>query len=121
MMEVTEIFEHTSSGFVRKILKSGGVVLGIKMENFKGKLVEDKKYAYSLADKVKKESGVGGFISTDELPAMGITMDEKKMLEEKFNCSDNDVVVFVIDQRQNKDGYTFLQVNDATLPFKDEA
>ncbi|MFQ6088344.1 MAG: GAD domain-containing protein [Candidatus Methanofastidiosia archaeon] len=98
MKEITDVFANTSSGFIRKILKGGGVVIGEKIEGFYGVLPRDKRYAMALADKVKRETGAGGYISTDELPAFGISFDEKEEIESRFNLSKNDVVVFVIDR-----------------------
>jgi len=100
LKEVTEIFENTGSRLIRGILERGGAILGIKVENFAGVLVEDKVYADGLAKKVEGQTGAKGYISTDELPAYGISKEEKEAVEAAFDSKENDVVILVVDEEE---------------------
>jgi len=88
MEDVTNIFENTGSSLIRGTIE----------ENFAGILVEDKAYADALQKKVEEETGVKGYISTDELPAYGITKEEKEAIESRFGVKGNDVVILVADE-----------------------
>jgi Glu-tRNA(Gln) amidotransferase subunit E-like FAD-binding protein len=100
MQEITNIFENTNSKLIQSILSAGGVILGIKIENFRGVLVNDKTFSNSLAKRLDSEIGVKGFISTDELPKYGISRAEKEEVERRFDTREGDVVVFVADTRE---------------------
>jgi len=100
LKDVTKIFEKSGSRLVRAVLGQGGVVLGTKVENFSGVLAEDKVYAESLAKKVESQTGVKGYISTDELPSYGISKAEKELVEAEFGAKENDVVIMVVDDEE---------------------
>jgi Glu-tRNA(Gln) amidotransferase subunit E-like FAD-binding protein len=100
MKDITELLRGTACTFVSKVITSGGVVLGEKFSGFYGYFLKNKKAATALATKIKKETGAGGFISTDELPAFGITEAEKKQIEEAFGVAEGDVVIFVVDKKE---------------------
>jgi len=98
MEDVTNIFENTGSSLIKGIMERGGAILGEKIGSFAGILVEDKAYADALQKKVEEETGVKGYISTDELPAYGITKEEKEAIESRFGVTGNDVVILVADE-----------------------
>lgn len=98
MEDVTNIFENTGSSLIKGIIERGGVVLGEKIEGFAGVLVEDKVYADELQKKVEEQTGVKGYISTDELPAYGISKEEKEAVEGRFGVKGNDVIILVADE-----------------------
>jgi len=100
MKDITELLRGTACTFVLKVIASGGVVLGEKFSGFYGYFPKNKKAATALAAKIKKETGGGGFISTDELPAFGISEVEKKQIEEAFGVTEGDVVIFVVDKKE---------------------
>ncbi|KYK32126.1 MAG: hypothetical protein AYK19_15910 [Theionarchaea archaeon DG-70-1] len=99
MKDVTDLFSATKSGLIKRIISGGGVVLAEKVENFKGVLVKDPKFAEGVAKTMEQKTGVKGFISTDELPAFGISEGEKHQIEKTFECGDNDIVVLVADKK----------------------
>lgn len=100
LKDVTKIFEKADSRLIKAVLGRGGVVLGTKVENFSGVLAEDKTYAESLAKKVEGQTGVKGYISTDELPAYGISRAEKELVEAEFGAKEKDVVILVVDDAE---------------------
>ena len=100
MKDVTDLFSSTKSGLMKGIISRGGVVLGEKVENLKGVLEGDPAFAEGVAKTMGKKVGVKGFISTDELPAFGISEGEKHQLEKTFECGGNDIVVLVADKKE---------------------
>jgi Glu-tRNA(Gln) amidotransferase subunit E-like FAD-binding protein len=100
MKEITELFSATKSGLMKGIISRGGVVLGEKVENFKGVLVDDPTFAEGVAKIMEQKTGVKGFISTDELPKFGISAGEKHMVEKTFECGETDIVVLVADKKE---------------------
>lgn len=100
MKDITHLFSSTKSGLVKGVLSRGGVVLGHKMENFKNVLPKNPALAQGIARTMEKKAGVKGFISTDELPAFGISAGEKHEIEKAFECKENDVVILVADQKE---------------------
>ena len=100
MKDVTELFSTTKSGLMKGIISRGGVVLAEKVENFKNVLVDDDAFAEGVAKIMEKKAGVKGFISTDELPAFGISAGEKHQIEKALGCGDNDIAVLVADKKE---------------------
>jgi len=98
MENITELFKNTGSKLIKGIIDSGGVVLATQIEGFAYVLVEDKEYSDVLGKKVEDETGVKGFISTDELPKYGISKEEKQSIEARFKVGPRDVVILVADQ-----------------------
>ena len=97
MKKITEIFGGTKSKLIKHTIDLGGDILGIKIEDFAGVLVKEREFASNLAKKMDNEVGVRGYISTDELPAYGITKEEKENIKSIFEAGENDVVIFVAD------------------------
>lgn len=93
--DITNLFKNTDSNLIKNQIEKGGIVLGLKMEGQAGLLVKNVKLSDAIQSAISKKSGVGGFISTDELPHYGITAEEKIAVEKSFSCSKKDAVVFV--------------------------
>jgi glutamyl-tRNA(Gln) amidotransferase subunit E len=100
LREITDIFENTGSSLIRGVTERGGIVLGERIEGLAGVLVEDKAYADKLQKKAEEQIGVKGYISTDELPAYGISKEEKEAIESRFDVKGNDVVILVADKEE---------------------
>ena len=100
MKEITDIFKNTNSKFIKSGLAEGKIVIGEKIPEFEGILINDKIYAERLAVELKTKFGIKGFISTDELPAYGISQKEKEDVCSSFDCGINDIVIFIIDTRE---------------------
>ncbi len=99
MKDITSLFKETNSQLIKSVIDSGGVIMGIKAEGFSGVLIKEKKFTDSISKKAEKETGIKGFISTDELPKYGINKATKRSIEENFECKEGDVVIFVADQK----------------------
>ncbi len=99
MKDITDLFSKTKSGLIKGVISRGGSVLAEKVENFKNVLVENSEAAEAIAKTMEKKTGVKGFITTDELPAFGISEKEKHDIKKEFACDDNDIVVLVADKK----------------------
>ncbi len=100
MRDITDLFKETNSHVIQEIINKGGVVLGIKAENFQGVLINDKRFSDELSKEIEKKTGVRGFISTDELPKYGIRKEDKRVIEDSFGCQEKDIVIIVADQKE---------------------
>lgn len=117
MKELTELFKNTGARFIKNSIKSGSIILGVKIENFAGVLVNNKDYAESLAKKLNEQAGVKGFISTDELPKYGISAEEKKTVESALDVKENDVGIFIVDKKEKAEKAIEL-INEEVRNYK---
>lgn len=99
MRDITDLFSETKSGLIKGIISKGGSVLAQKVENFKNVLVENPEAAEEIAKTMEKKAGVKGFITTDEIPAFGISAKEKHQIEKEFGLDEEDIVVMVADEK----------------------
>jgi glutamyl-tRNA(Gln) amidotransferase subunit E len=106
IVEVTEVFENTSSKIIRKsIATPGNGVFAVVLKKFKGLLGREvqpgRRFGTELADYARVWGGVGGIFHTDELPNYGITAEEVRNLYEKLGANPGeDAIVIVADQRE---------------------
>lgn len=106
IVEVTEVFENTSSKIIRKsIATPGNGVFAVVLKKFKGLLGREvqpgRRFGTELADYARVWGGVGGIFHTDELPNYGITAEEVRNLYEKLGANPSeDAIVIVADQRE---------------------
>ncbi len=98
-VDVSDIFSATKCKVIKKVLKSGGVVLALKAPKMRGLLGTEiqpgRRFATELADRARVWAGVGGLFHTDELPRYGITADEVKKVEAKLGLGGNDAFILV--------------------------
>jgi glutamyl-tRNA(Gln) amidotransferase subunit E len=94
VQDVTGLFKQTGSA----ILKKAKVILAIRLLGFGGlvghEIQPGRRLGSELSDYAKK-CGVGGIFHTDELPAYGVTAEEKAALIERMNAGEQDAVVLV--------------------------
>jgi len=106
IVEVTEVFENTSSKIIRRsIATPGNGVFAVVLKKFKGLLGKEvqpgRRFGTELADYARVWGGVGGIFHTDELPSYGITAEEVRNLYEKLGANPSeDAIVIVADQRE---------------------
>lgn len=98
MKDVTNLFKETKSRLIRTIIDEGAVVLGMKVEDFAGVLLDDRAFAEGLEKKVIDATGLKGYISTDELPQYGITTGDKREVEAAFEVGEKDIAILVVGQ-----------------------
>ncbi|KYC45509.1 MAG: Glutamyl-tRNA(Gln) amidotransferase subunit E [Candidatus Methanofastidiosum methylothiophilum] len=98
IIEVTDIFNNTSSKIIASSIKKNGGVYATKLKNFKGILGKDiqkgRRFGTELADHVKTY-GLSGLFHIDELPNYGITSDEVNKVRAKLKIAELDSFVIV--------------------------
>lgn len=98
--ELTSLFSQTASHIIAGVIKSGGIVGGVKIVGGNGILIKNSKLSNRVQEEIIAKTGVKGFISTDELPQYGINAEDKKKILASCVASTQDVVVLVADQRE---------------------
>ena len=101
IIEVTDIFNNTSSKIISSSIKKNGGVYAIKLKDFKGilgkEIQKERRFGTELADHVKTY-GLSGLFHIDELPNYGITIDEVNKLKNKLKINEMDSFVIVTGQ-----------------------
>ena len=105
VVDVTEVFENTSSKVVKRALEKGGVVLALVLPGFKGilswSIQPGRRFGTELSDYAKAWGGVGGIFHTDELPGYGISESEVSKLYSATGAnSSRDAIVIVADEEE---------------------
>ncbi len=95
MKVINDLFEGSNSKIINSVISGGGVILAEKVAGKKGVLLDNMDKAKDIAAKVEKETGIKGFISTDELPKYGITENDRENIKEEFEAGDEDIVIMV--------------------------
>lgn len=99
--DITKLFNKTKAKFIKRALSRGHRVLALRLPKFGGllgmEIQKGRRFGKEFAERVKVIVGLQGIIHTDELPAYGITKDEKQKLFIELNADpEEDVVVFVV-------------------------
>ena len=100
MKDISNLFGQTHSNLIRDILDRGGVILGMKAENFTGVLLKNEALALDIERRLEETTGIKGYISTDELPRYGILAGEKEAIEKAFGVKKKDVVILIVEERE---------------------
>ncbi|MFC2092030.1 GAD domain-containing protein [Elusimicrobiota bacterium] len=95
MKNLNAIFEGSDSNIIQLVIGSSGVILGEKLSGKKGYFTQNIEKASEIAQAIEDETGLKGFISSDELPKYGITENDKEKIESEFEVTDDDIVVLV--------------------------
>lgn len=105
IVDVTKILENSESKVVKKAIKTGGSVYGLRLPGFAGlvgrEIQPERRLGTELSDYAKFWGGVGGIFHTDELPKYGITEDEVEKLRKFLKAKQQDAVVIVAAPAQN--------------------
>ncbi len=98
-VDLSGLFEHTSSTIIQNTLKKRGAVLGMKLSGFAGLLGKElqpgRRLGTELSDHAKVRAGVGGIFHSDELPKYGITEEDVMRVRKRLACGKADGFVFV--------------------------
>lgn len=99
LVDLTHIFKSTECKVIESQLKEKGVVLGIKLSNFRGRFAQElcpgKRIGTEFSDYAKSISLVGGLFHTDELPKYGVSEEEVKQINEVLGCKHEDGFIIV--------------------------
>ena len=98
--DITSCVARSSSSLLKKALTNNDKVIGLRIKNGCGllgkELVPNRRFGTELADYAKVSAGLSGIIHSDELPAYGITADEKKAIAKALHCTNADGFLFVV-------------------------
>lgn len=104
IIDVTEQLEESESKLVQGALKHGASILGVRLPGFHGMLGKEiqpgRRLGTELSDAAKVAAGVKGLVHSDELPAYGITIEEKGVLQTALDCGGGDAYILVAAQKQ---------------------
>lgn len=99
--DVSEIFANTECKFL-KIKK----VFAVKLKGFNGligrEVQPEKRLGTEFADYVKAKTGVKGILHSDELPAYGVSEEEKKKVLQEIEAGESDAFVLVAGEEAQK-------------------
>ena len=98
--EISELFKNSAGKLVK-----GKKIYGAMIPKLKGllgmELQPERRLGSELSDQVKAKAGLKGLLHSDELPAFGITEQEKKAVAESLEVKENDAFIMVIGEEEN--------------------
>ncbi len=101
-VELTAEFKKTKCKIIEHGIKEGKKVYGMKLTGFSGILgmtiQPGRRFGTELADYLKARHNVPGLFHSDELPAYGFSLEEKKRIAKKLKCSEKDAFVIIVCQ-----------------------
>jgi len=101
LKDVTDLLRDCESKLVRRGLKEGKKVFGIRLPGFGGLLRrEDSRLGRELAVHARIRSGIKGLIHSDELPGYGIDEKHVKRLKEFFGVGEKDAFVIFVENEE---------------------
>ncbi len=111
-VDVTGLFERTSSKVVRSALDGGKRVYGIRLKGFSG-LFKMEPYpsvrlGLELAD-MARAYGLGGIIHSDELPAYGISLEDVERIRAYLSAGESDAFVLILAGERDYDALLALR------------
>jgi len=103
IMDVTRLLVNSQSKVIKATISKGGVVLGIKLPEFKGligkEIQPNRRLGTEFSDRAKVAAGVGGIFHSDELPNYGILPTEVDEISKHLDCGEHDAFVLVADMK----------------------
>ena len=101
IIDVSKIFQNTSSKLIANGIAGGAKVLAIKLDGFCGAFATEILPGFTFGKEVNdhaKLAGVKGILHTDEnLEKVGITLEERKNLEDLLNAGGENAFVICVD------------------------
>ncbi len=96
---LSHLFSNSQSKLVRE-----KEIFGFGLKNFANLLCfeiqPNRRFASELSDYVKAKTSLTGLIHSDELPAYGITQEEKNSIFSHLNLSPSDAFIFFISSKE---------------------
>lgn len=120
IMDCSRLLVNSKAKIIKATLSKGGVVLGIKLPEFKGLLGKEvqpnRRLGTEFSDRAKVAAGVGGIFHSDELPDYGILPDEVEQISKHLDCGDHDAFVLIADMKPKAERAlkaVIIRANDA--------
>ena len=104
-VDLTGLLRASKSRVIKRALKSGGKVLGVKLPLMHGilgrEVMPGRRFGGEVADYARFWAGVAGIIHSDELPGYGITEEEIERIAEVLGVvRGRDAFVLVADSEE---------------------
>ena len=105
IIDVTNALKDSGSMLIQRSLKKGLKVYAVRLPGFRGilgwGLMPGRRFGTELSDYAKAWGGVTGIIHSDELPAYGISDEDKRKLYQILGLDEEkDAYLFVIADRE---------------------
>lgn len=103
--DITKLLKNSDSKIIKSAFsKPEPLILAMKLPKFKGligkELQPNKRLGTEFSDYAKVLAGVSGLVHSDELPAFGITQEEKESIAKNLKCNKEDAFLFVADTKK---------------------
>lgn len=93
-------FINTKSKIIQEGIQKGFNVFLLPLKGMKGllkfELQPNRRFSSELADYVKAWTNLGGLISSDELPAYGISEEDLNRIYKEFKLGDDDAFILLV-------------------------
>ena len=108
--DVTPLLTDTDSKIIWKGLNDGKKIYATKLANFRGVMKTDHfRFGREIADALK-QINIKGVIHYEELPAYGLTINERDTITEYFSLKDNDsFLLLIIEPDKVQDASTVIK------------
>ena len=108
--DVTPLLTDTDSKIIWKGLNDGKKIYATKLANFRGVMKTDHfRFGREIADALK-QINIKGVIHYEELPAYGLTINERETITEYFSLKDNDsFLLLIIEPDKVQDASTVIK------------
>ncbi|HIE23465.1 MAG TPA: Glu-tRNA(Gln) amidotransferase subunit GatE, partial [Candidatus Korarchaeota archaeon] len=104
IMEVTDLLQEISTGFIRKAIKKGEKAYAILLPFMRGILSEEiqpgRRFGTELSEYAKVFGGVGGIIHSDEASSYGFKEDVVRKILQALGGNTNDAFVLVLSSKE---------------------
>lgn len=104
IIEVTDLLQEISTGFIRKAIKKGEKAYAILLPFMRGILSEEiqpgRRFGTELSEYAKVFGGVGGIIHSDEASSYGFKEDVVRKILQALGGNTNDAFVLVLSSKE---------------------
>ena len=102
--DLTGVLSNSSSAIIQKSLKAGSIIGGTVLPGYEGLLASGGKSVIGteIAQRLRA-MGIRGILHSDELPAYGVTEDEKRHVAEFLHAAGGDAFVLCAAPRGKMD------------------
>jgi glutamyl-tRNA(Gln) amidotransferase subunit E len=102
MIDLSDIFDNSECNIIRSGIKKGGVVKGIRLEQFEGLIGKEvqpnKRFGTEISDYAKVHSGVKGLFHSDEkLEKYKLNPSEIMEIQDRLGCKKGDSFIIISD------------------------
>ncbi len=102
--ELNSILKKSKNKIIKKAIEKNKKILGIKLTGWNGLLginiTKNKRLGTEISDYIKIHTKAKGLFHKDELPNYNITLEEKKIIEEKLKVKKEDNYIIIVEEEK---------------------